>query len=146
MIRAVSITAPGGRSRVLPSARIPIPYTGPVFFSRLWRSFSSVPDVLKGVNDDGCTTKPDLARVVAKKHGLTISLSSEVIDTVLDAIVDSVSKGKVVKCDKFGTFKLYTSKERPGRNPMSGAAITIPAQGRIRFRPYVAFKDSVNSK
>jgi DNA-binding protein HU-beta len=43
----------------------------------------------------------------------------------------------------FGTFKTVKRKSRKGRNPRTGATLTIPAAKVPKFTPGKAFKDSI---
>jgi len=35
----------------------------------------------------------------------------------------------------FGTFKLVTTRERPGRNPKTGEPAIVPSVKKLRFKP-----------
>ena len=64
--------------------------------------------------------------------------------TVLDTIMEEVKAGNVVTIQGFGTFKTVAVAERKGRNPQTGAEITIPAHKKIVFKPSKQFKNAVN--
>lgn len=70
-------------------------------------------------------TKKDVIERVAKKVGLTKKAASEAVGTVLGSIRDALSKGDKVVLTGFGTFKVRTRASRRGRNPQTGATITI---------------------
>ncbi len=52
------------------------------------------------------------------------------------------SKGKFAIAG-LGVFKLKARKERKGRNPKTGEALTIPASKRISFKPAVSLKKAL---
>jgi DNA-binding protein HU-beta len=56
----------------------------------------------------------------------------------------AVSQDRVVRLSQFGSFERCQSDARMGRNPHNGEAIQIPAKKRVRFKPYDAYKKSVN--
>jgi DNA-binding protein HU-beta len=87
-------------------------------------------------------TKEDLVEVLAKK-GCSKKDASDYLNTVLDEIGDSLSKGKDVVLTGFGTFSVSKRKARTGRNPQTGATIKIPAKKVPRFKAGKGLKDTV---
>lgn len=63
--------------------------------------------------------------------------------TALGLIANELADGEEVRLANFGTFKVVKVKERTGRNPSSGEAITIPGGKKVRFKPYGELKDRV---
>ena len=88
--------------------------------------------------------KTDLIELIAKKEELSKAAAGRVLDTVLDAITDSLSKGKPVALVGFGSFVVSKRKQRTGRNPQTGENITIPAAKVPRFKAGKYLKDKVN--
>ncbi len=70
--------------------------------------------------------------------------AAEVLDAVLDCITRQLAGGERVQLPGFGTFQVSERKERQGRNPQTGEALTIPASKGARFKPAKALKDAVN--
>lgn len=46
----------------------------------------------------------------------------------------------------FGIFSVTSAAERQGRNPQTGAALTIPAKKKIKFAPSAALKRKINGQ
>ena len=90
--------------------------------------------------------KQDLVLQVANKMQVTQKQSEEMLSTVLDSIVKSVSKGNKVTLVGFGTFESRKRKQRKGRNPQTGQEIEIPASTVPRFSAGKQFKQSVNRR
>jgi DNA-binding protein HU-beta len=88
--------------------------------------------------------KMELVAMLANKTGMTKKAAGEALDTVLNAVVDALKKGDKVTVTGFGTFEVRKRNARPGRNPQSGAKITIPARKVAAFRAGKALKDAVN--
>ena len=88
--------------------------------------------------------KTDLIELIAGKNDLSKAAAGRVLDTVLDAITDSLGKGKTVTLVGFGTFAVSRRKQRTGRNPQTGETIIIPAAKVPRFRAGKGLKDRVN--
>lgn len=69
--------------------------------------------------------------------------AKELVEDLAVLIKDSLRRG--FKIPIFGLGKMYVrhSKARTGRNPATGAEITIPARKRVRFTPAKALKEAV---
>ncbi len=87
--------------------------------------------------------KAQLIDKLSEKTKLTKTQTECFIDAALELIQKTVSKGEEVKLVGFGTFSRAARKERPARNPRTGAAVTIPSQNVPRFKPGKDFKDLV---
>lgn len=88
-------------------------------------------------------TKKELTEIVAKKANLTNKASKEVVKVFLNTIRDSLKRGEKVVLTGFGTFSLRMRKPRKGRNPKTGATITIPARKAPGFTPGKSLKKAV---
>lgn len=86
--------------------------------------------------------KAELIDAVQKALGkeTTKKLASDAVSAVLDSIAKGVKKDKVVQIIGFGTFKVATRKARKGRNPKTGASMTIKASKSVRFSPSSVLK------
>lgn len=89
-------------------------------------------------------TKADLITAVHKKCKTT---SKREVNNILDSIFDTLSKG--IKRDRrfhypgFGTWTLRKRASRQGRNPQTGATITIPAYTTVTFKPSTEWKSTL---
>jgi len=88
-------------------------------------------------------TKKDLIDVVAKKANLTNKASRDAVQTTLNTIRDSLKKGEKVVLTGFGTFSIRKRASRTGRNPKTGAKITIAARKAPGFTPGKTLKKAV---
>ncbi len=88
--------------------------------------------------------KNDLTATVADKAGVTKSQASDAVDAVFEAITSTLKKGEEVRLVGFGTFAVSKRKESKGRNPATGAEITIPASNQAKFKPGKSLKDALN--
>ncbi|MCB9026812.1 MAG: HU family DNA-binding protein [Bdellovibrionaceae bacterium] len=88
--------------------------------------------------------KAQFVEKIAKSTNLTKTQTELVLDSAIDLIQKSVSKGEEVKIVGFGTFDRSERKSRNGRNPKTGSQILIPASKVPRFRPGKDFKSLVN--
>jgi DNA-binding protein HU-beta len=97
-------------------------------------------------NFRGNMNKTDLIEIVAKNVDMSKAAAGRALDAIVCAITDSLGKGKSVALVGFGTFVVNKRKQRAGRNPQTGAAITIPAAKVPRFKAGKYLKAKVNSR
>jgi nucleoid DNA-binding protein len=87
--------------------------------------------------------KSQLVDAVAEKSGLTKSQAEAALDGVLTAVTDAVASGDKVTLPGFGTFEARERSARTGRNPQTGAEISIAATTAPAFKAGAAFKKAV---
>lgn len=71
--------------------------------------------------------------------------AGRIVDSVFDQITSALVSGEEVAIAGFGAFHVVARKEREGRNPQNGEALTIPAKNVPKFRAGKKFKDAVNA-
>jgi DNA-binding protein HU-beta len=94
----------------------------------------------KGGNE---MTKAELIDRIASGAGLSKANASKALDATLNAVKGSLKKGQKVTLVGFGTFGVVKRKSRKGRNPRTGAVITIPAAKTPKFTAGKALKDAI---
>jgi DNA-binding protein HU-beta len=77
--------------------------------------------------------KAQLISRVARETRMTKVQTARVIDSLLDHITRALKKGERASLVGFGTFTVGRRRARTGRNPQTGAPITIPARRVVRF-------------
>src|SRR5687767_12899997 len=85
-------------------------------------------------------TKSDLIDHVAETTQSTKKEAEQVIDAVFGQITEALAKGEKVDLRGFGNRK----KERQGRNPQTGEAITIAVRTVAVFKPSKELAERVN--
>jgi DNA-binding protein HU-beta len=88
--------------------------------------------------------KPDLVGQVAERAGLSKAEADKATDAVFAAITAALKAGEEVRLAGFGSFSVSARPARDGRNPRSGATITIPASKQPKFSAGKGLKDAVN--
>ncbi len=78
--------------------------------------------------------KGELIEAVAKDVGVSKATAGKVLDSAINAVTKSLSKGDRVALVGFGTFSVSTRKARTGRNPRTGKEIRIPATKVAKFK------------
>lgn len=87
--------------------------------------------------------KPELAAAIAEKADLSKEKATEVITAITDQISKALSAGDSVSLIGFGTFEVRERAERQGKNPQTGAPITIAAAKVPAFKAGKGLKDAV---
>src|ERR1017187_5715094 len=80
-------------------------------------------------------TKQQLIEKVAAKTELKKSEVEVAVDSVLAMIAEALQANERVDLRGFGSFVVKERKERQGRNPRTGEAITIAAKRDAGFKP-----------
>ena len=88
-------------------------------------------------------TKVELIAAVANDANLTKKDAEAAVNSALNAITAALKDGDKVTLVGFGTFEVRERPERKGRNPQTGAEITIEAPKLPAFKAGKALKDAV---
>ncbi len=88
--------------------------------------------------------KAELISKVAETTGMTKVDADKAVDAVFSAITSALKSGDDVRLIGFGAFSVSNRAARQGKNPMTGAAITIPASKAPKFSAGKALKDTIN--
>ncbi|KAF3977563.1 MAG: HU family DNA-binding protein [Methylococcales symbiont of Iophon sp. n. MRB-2018] len=88
--------------------------------------------------------KSELIDAIANNAELSRADAGRALDGFLSAVTDGLSNGDSVALVGFGTFSVKDRAERKGRNPQTGAEITIKAAKIPSFKAGKSLKDAVN--
>jgi DNA-binding protein HU-beta len=88
-------------------------------------------------------TKAELIQKIATKADTTKASAERALNAFLESVKDVLAKSGKLTLTGFGTFVVEKRNARKGRNPRTGATITIPASKVVKFRPGKNLKDSV---
>lgn len=88
--------------------------------------------------------KTELVSSVAEKTGMTKKDAEKAINALFESIEGALAQNDKVQVIGFGTFEVKSREERKGRNPQTGAEITIPASKSPVFKAGKSLKDIVN--
>ncbi len=89
-------------------------------------------------------TKTALIASLANQLNVSKNMSKQMIDSLLDLITASLAKGKEVRIQGFGTFKVSKRAARNGVNPRTGAPLKIAAMKVASFKAGKELKTQVN--
>ncbi len=88
--------------------------------------------------------KSELIDAISDASELTKADAGRALDGFLGAVTEALSNGDSVALVGFGTFAVKERAERKGRNPQTGAEITIKAAKIPSFKAGKSLKDAVN--
>ena len=89
-------------------------------------------------------TKTDIIEMISKEYGLSKAEAKRIIESTQEIITNALVEEDKIFLSGFGTFDIRQRKERNGRNPQTGEALTIPAQKAVGFKVSKKLKEKVN--
>ena len=88
-------------------------------------------------------SKAELVEKIAEQAKLTKVDAERAVNAFINVVSASLKAGDDVTLVGFETFTTCDRAERQGRNPQTGAAITISAKKVVKFKPGKALKEEV---
>ncbi|QLA16153.1 DNA-binding protein [Desulfolutivibrio sulfoxidireducens] len=88
-------------------------------------------------------TKADLVVKIAEKTKMTKADAERALNAFLESVEATLVADGKLTLTGFGTFAVDERKARTGRNPRTGAEITIPASKVVKFRPGKLLKEVI---
>ena len=90
--------------------------------------------------------KADLVEQISAGKNLSKSAASEIVDLIIHRISSAQKKGEHVTLSGLGHFQTYQRQARNGRNPQTGAFITISSRRVAKFTPGITLRKAVGRK
>ena len=87
--------------------------------------------------------KTELIDRIADSADISKAAAGRALDGAIDAITDSLKQADPVSLVGFGTFTVRNRAARTGRNPQTGAEITIKAAKIPSFKAGKGLKDTI---
>ena len=88
--------------------------------------------------------KGELIDKIAKDAKVTKSQAGDTLDSFINAVGATLSKGGKVTLVGFGTFSVSKRAARKGRNPQTGKEISIKAKKVAKFKAGAELAKKVN--
>ena len=88
--------------------------------------------------------KTELVAAMADQAGLSKKDAEKALKAFTDVVAEELKKGEKIQLVGFGTFEVSERAARTGRNPQTGAEMTIAASKAPKFKAGKALKDSLN--
>ena len=90
-------------------------------------------------------TKSELITLLSDKFSQLVHKDAELsVKTILDSLVNTLSKGGRVEIRGFGSFSLNHRPARLGRNPKTGEKVNVPEKYVPHFKPGKELKIKVD--
>jgi integration host factor subunit beta len=91
-------------------------------------------------------TKAQLIENVSEQTpGLTKHQTEAIVNAIFNSIKEALAKGDKIEIRGFGSFRLRQRRMREGRNPKTGAAVSVPAKKVPFFKAGKELKELVDS-
>ncbi len=88
-------------------------------------------------------TKNELITAVAERHHLVRSDAEVIIHEVFGAMTEALTRGERIELRGFGMFTVKDRPARAGRNPRTGAVVSIVAKRIPVFKVAKALRERV---
>ncbi|HEY0264126.1 MAG TPA: HU family DNA-binding protein [Granulicella sp.] len=79
--------------------------------------------------------KQDLIQRVVDRTGLPKTKAEAAVDAIIDTMKQSLISGDRIELRGFGVFTVKPRKTGIGRNPRTGAEVSIAPGKAVRFKP-----------
>ena len=91
-------------------------------------------------------TKADIVNEISKNTGIEKLVVQTIVESSMDSIRKSLSKGDNVYLRGFGSFIIKKRAKKVARNISKNTTIIIPAHNIPAFKPADIFLDQVKNK
>lgn len=88
--------------------------------------------------------KQELVSRMAEKTGQSKVACRASLDALLESVIESLAAGDRVTLIGFGTFSVYETEARMGRNPRTGEKIQIKKKKKVKFKAGPEFAGTVS--
>ena len=89
--------------------------------------------------------KNELVAKMAEKAGLKKTEAEKALKAFTETVAEELKNGEKIQLVGFGTFEVSERAARTGRNPQTGAEMTIAASKAPKFKAGKALKDMINA-
>ncbi|MBT8352858.1 MAG: integration host factor subunit alpha [Deltaproteobacteria bacterium] len=89
-------------------------------------------------------TKAQLIERIQSKNGLTKKRNTELVETTIDIIKNTLASGEDILIVGFGKFCVKEKAEHKGRNPFTGEDKTISARRVVTFKCSGKLRNKIN--
>jgi DNA-binding protein HU-beta len=90
--------------------------------------------------------KTDLVDVLAHTAGISKGQAAKAFDAMISRTVEALLNGERVTVLGLGTMTVVQHRARMGRNPRTGAEMTIAARKAVKFSASLDLRKAMNHK
>jgi integration host factor subunit beta len=89
-------------------------------------------------------TKSELVEKVAARLKLPKGKAEQIVHAIFDSLQDSMMKGERIEIRGFGSFEIRHYKSYEGRNPRTGAPVSVAPKRLPFFKVGKELKERIN--
>ena len=91
-------------------------------------------------------TKSELIDLIARRQDQVPAKDVELaVNLILETLTEALVVDDRIEIRGFGSFTLHHRKPRIGRNPKTGAAVSLPSKRVPHFKPGKELKESIDA-
>ena len=79
--------------------------------------------------------KLDIVNAVVVATNISRTKAEQAVETVFESLKQAMGRGQRIELRRFGVFSVKPRKTGIGRNPRTGAEVTITPGKAVRFKP-----------
>jgi len=87
------------------------------------------------LDQEAVLIKLDIINEVVNRTGITKTKAEMAVETVFESMKKALEQGDRIELRGFGVFNVKPRKTGIGRNPRTGAEVSIPPGKAVRFKP-----------
>jgi DNA-binding protein HU-beta len=87
------------------------------------------------LDQEAVLIKLDIINEVVNRTGITKTKAEMAVETVFESMKKALESGDRIELRGFGVFNVKPRKTGIGRNPRTGAEVSIPPGKAVRFKP-----------
>jgi integration host factor subunit alpha len=91
-------------------------------------------------------TKIQIVESVQNQTGFSKNKSSDIVETFLEIIKNTLASEEDVMISGFGKFCVKQKNERKGRNPATGDDLMLPSRKVVTFKCSGKLRDKINGQ
>lgn len=89
--------------------------------------------------------KKELIKIISSRTGFSIKKSTEILNSFMEVIKDSLKEGEKITLSSFGSFKLAIEDERMFHNISTKKVETLPKRTKLKFVPFKQLKEAIDN-
>ena len=90
-------------------------------------------------------TKAQIIEKISNRNGFTMKKSTELVESLLGVLKDTLTSGEDVLISGFGQFCVKDKDARRGRNPATGEDMMLSARKVVTFKCSASLRDEINT-
>lgn len=91
-------------------------------------------------------TKTNIVDQIQERIGYSRKRSSDLVETLIEIIKDTIGKGEDVLVSGFGKFCVKEKGPRKGRNPATGDDMMLEQRKVVTFKCSSVLRDKINEQ